>query len=406
MNENSLEMRTSKTCTLKFFALALLLMMSLLGVFPLDVILPSFPAISAHFSTPLPNIALSVSLFAIGVSLSQLILGPISDAIGRKGLLLTGLIVSILGAIGCIYASTFSFFVLSRFLQAIGCGCFVLTHALVQDMFNDQERTQVRILLTTASGIFISTSPLAGAYLQQVLNWQGSFYIFIAIAAIIFAMAYLFLNSPLPKKTNSKCNPLNSYKTIATNKYFLAYSLLSAIAFSCHFSFIVISPILLIKHLGLSQYEFSLALLIYGAAYVVGGICAGLLHRHIKSTAQIIIGLSLINVAGVVVLALNTLLHLSLITILLPMIICTVGTTIVRPAATSGAMDIFPHNAGAAASLSNTILFIFGGIISAVVTIASDNLDQNLGVGLTILGLAGLLLTFRILSGNSDIPRS
>lgn len=170
-----------------------LILMSLLGIFPLDVILPSFPALSSQFSVPTPDIAWSISLFAVGAALSQCWIGPLSDRLGRKRLLLVGLITAASGAVGCIYAWDFSSFMVFRLVQAAGCGCFVLSHALVQDLYSDHRRNSMRILLTTASGLFISLSPLAGSFLQQWLGWQGSFQAFVVLAALAVLLCSLSL---------------------------------------------------------------------------------------------------------------------------------------------------------------------------------------------------------------------
>lgn len=158
-------------------AVSLLLAMVLLGVFPLDVLLPSFPALAAHFRNTPTDIALSISLFAVGIAFAQVSIGPLSDVIGRKGLLLAGMIVSILGALGCVMTSDYSLFLMFRIVQAVGCGCFVLSQALVQDLFEGKERDRLRILMVTASGVFISVSPLAGTFLQATLGWRGSFWV-------------------------------------------------------------------------------------------------------------------------------------------------------------------------------------------------------------------------------------
>jgi DHA1 family bicyclomycin/chloramphenicol resistance-like MFS transporter len=103
-------------------AVVLLLSMTVLGVFPLDVVLPSFPALSEHFRTAPADIALSVSLFAVGIALSQLLIGPLSDVIGRKHLLLAGIAIAMVGALGCTLATNYSVFLVMRFVQALGCG--------------------------------------------------------------------------------------------------------------------------------------------------------------------------------------------------------------------------------------------------------------------------------------------
>lgn len=259
----------TETSTLrKTSVLILLLAMVLLGMFPLDVILPSFPALAEHFDTTSANIALSISIFAVGFSISQFFLGPLSDRLGRKRLLILGMAVSIAGAVGCLNSTQFSTFILFRMLQAVGCGCFVLTNALVQDIFENDERERVRILMTTAGGFFISTSPLLGTLLQSAFGWTGSFYLFVLIAALVLAHAVWALPSSFAAASNLRF--WSACGAIVSNGRFMGFSLIAAIAFTCHFSFIVISPVIFLDDFGLTQLQFSLVLLIYGAAYVVG----------------------------------------------------------------------------------------------------------------------------------------
>lgn len=387
-----LEEKASTAINKRKAAIVLLMTMVLLGVFPIDVLLPSFPALSEQFRTSPSDIAFSISLFAIGISVSQLLIGPLSDVMGRKGLLLAGMAISIFGALGCVLSTEYFYFLLFRLLQALGCGCFVLSQALVQDLFEGKERDHLRILMVTASGIFISISPLVGTLLQGLLDWQGSFYVFIAIAAAVFLKACFFLENAPAKTADPRHNIIQSYRTVCCDFNFLAYWLICAIVFACHFSFIVISPLIFMEQLQLSAYEFSLTLLLYGAAYIIGGIIAGLLSTRINANTQIIAGLCLIFISGLVMLYLSNQFGVSTLTVLIPMIICTAGTTITRPAATSKAMSLFPNNAGTSASAGNTLIFIFGGLISALINLTASNLEATLAVCFLLLSVAGLVL--------------
>lgn len=377
-------------------AVSLLLAMVLLGVFPLDVLLPSFPALAEHFRRTPADIALSISLFAVGIAFAQLLIGPLSDVIGRKGLLLAGMSVSIFGALGCVMTSDYSLFLMFRVLQALGCGCFVLSQALVQDLFEGEERDRLRILMVTAGGIFISISPLAGTFLQATLGWRGSFWVFIALSAAVLLKAWLFLENTRPTDSGTRTNFLSTYRQVLGDFDFVGYWLISAFAFACHFSFIVISPLIFMDRLQLSAYEFSLILLIYGAAYVTGGILASVLSRRINSGQQMVVGLSLILFAGVTMLYLSSNFALAPATVLIPMLICTAGTTIARPAATSRAMSLFPENAGTSASAGSTIIFICGGLISALISLSPTNLQSTLGYSFVILSGVALVLNARI----------
>ncbi|MFZ3284696.1 MFS transporter [Pseudomonas sp.] len=377
-------------------AISLLLAMVLLGVFPLDVLLPSFPALAEHFRTSPADIALSISLFAVGIAFAQLLIGPLSDVIGRKGLLLVGMSISMLGALGCALTSDYTLFLGFRLIQALGCGCFVLSQALVQDLFEGEERDRLRILMVTATGLFISVSPLAGTFLQASLGWRGSFWVFTALAAAVLLKAWLFLDNSRPAASDRPGHFLKAYQRVLGDFDFVGHWLISAFAFACHFSFIVISPLIFMDQLQLSAYDFSLILLIYGAAYVVGGIIATVLSRRITPGQQIVVGLSLILLSGLVMLSLSATFELSPATVLIPMLVCTAGTTIARPAATSRAMGLFPEIAGTSAAAGSTLIFICGGLISALISLSPANLQSTLGCSFVLLSAVALALNSRI----------
>lgn len=369
----------------KTAAIFLLMTMTVLGVFPLDVILPSFPSMAAHFDTSVADIALSVSLFSIGLSLSLLLIGPLSDNLGRKRLLMIGMSIAVAGSAGCAMADDFGWFLFFRAVQAVGCGSFVLSQALVQDLFVGKEQERLRIAMVTAGGICISVSPLFGSWLQTWLDWRGSFQVFVIIGLVLVLKAWLLLDGPRSVPA-TRVPILKAYQQVFSDRRFVGYWLISALAFACHFAFIVVSPIILMEQLALTPYQFSLALLLYGAAYVLGGMGAGWMNRRMEGTTQIVTGQRLIAFAGVLMLVLDHVWGLSVVTVMLPMILCTAGTTITRPIATSRAMGLFPQNAGTSASAGNVIIFISGGLISGLVSQTGEQV-------MTVLPITFLLLS-------------
>ncbi|WP_339477636.1 MULTISPECIES: MFS transporter [unclassified Pseudomonas] len=372
--------------------IALLLTLTLLGVFPIDVVLPSFPALSEHFERPSSDIALSVSLYAVGIALSQLLVGPLSDTMGRKNLLLIGIIVAAIGATGCVLTDGYGAFLFFRIVQALGCGCLVLSQALIQDLFTGREQQQLRIFLVTCGGVFISVSPLAGTGLQSWMGWRGSFLVFIALAMGAFVSTCHLLERCAADRQPRGLGFIAAYRKVCRDFSFMAYWLTSALAFSCHFSFIVISPLVLIDQLHLSPEAFSLALLGYGLAYIGGGAVATVLSNRIDSQTQINIGLGLILSAGGLMLGLSSHLGLSVTTLLLPMIVCTTGTTIARAAAHTQAMNRFPEQAGTSASAGSVLIFIVGGLTSAAISLTPLDLQVTLALCLVLLSLLGLAL--------------
>jgi len=220
----------------------------------------------------------------------------------------------------------------------------------------------------------------------------------------VFLKACFFLENR-HTATTPRRSILQSYRRVCSDAGFLGYWLIAAIAFTCHFSFIVISPLIFMEQLQLSAYEFSLTLLLYGVAYIFGGIVARALAGRIAAHTQIVVGLGLIFFSGLVMLLLSNRLGLSALTVLIPMIICTAGTTIVRPVATSKAMEVFPDNAGTSASAGNTLVFICGGLISALINLSGAHLQTTLALSFLVLSTVGVsfnaLITRRQLSLNS-----
>ncbi len=376
----------------KSYFIVLLMTMTLLAVFPLDVVLPSFPALSNHFGHTPSEIAQSVSIFAIGLAVSLLLIGPLSDMFGRKKLLLAGIALSALGAAGCLLASDFSWFIGFRVVQAVGCGAFALSQALIQDLFTGRELQRIRIWMTTAGGVFISSSPLMGTWLQIYGGWQASFYVFIVLAIVVWLWSAHLLHDSRSSHRPSPLQFFSGYWLLFSDLRFVSYWLISALAFACHFSFIVMSPLIFMERLNLSTYQFAWALLLYGAAYVCGGVIASFLHRKMDADRQINTGLLLITVSGLVMLWLAWQFGLSAATVLIPMLICTAGTTICRPIANSKAMSLYPQLAGTATSAGSLLIFMCGGLISLVINLATTNLTTALALCFLILSAAGLAL--------------
>lgn len=215
---------------------------ALISFFPINILLPSFPALAARFDTPSANVALSISLFTLVFSVSQLIAGPLSDKWGRKEVLLGCITLSILGAIGCTLASDYLTFLLFRSVQAMGCGFFVLGHALVEDLFEEQDRARVRLYYMTLSGSFVALSPLIGSWLQTTFDWQGSFYGFAVMALGMLIHALCILPSKSASPHRAPVSIIATLKAVAGNRDFLRYWWIAALVFACYFALISVTP--------------------------------------------------------------------------------------------------------------------------------------------------------------------
>ncbi|PJK35945.1 MFS transporter [Pseudomonas sp. S10E 269] len=368
---------------------------SLISFFPINILLPSFPALAARFDTPSADVALSISLFTLVFSISQLITGPLSDKWGRKEVLLGCITLSILGALGCALATDYLAFLLFRSVQAMGCGFFVLGHALVEDLFEEQDRARVRLYYMTLSGSFVALSPLIGSWLQTTFDWQGSFYGFavMALGMLIHALCILPSKSASPHRT--PVSIIGTLKAVARNRDFLRYWWIAALVFACYFALISVTPLIFMDALKLSEYQYALVLMVYGVAYLLGGVAASYLQKRISLSRQISIGLGLLLVAGVLLTLIVSLDAITPVTLLIPMLISALAVTLVRPAAISAAMLLFSSSAGTAASAGNSIMFLTAAVSSAVLAQTGSNLLITIAMSFIVFSLWGWLTNAR-----------
>ncbi|NIL17903.1 MFS transporter [Pseudomonas sp. AN3A02] len=369
---------------------------SLISFFPINILLPSFPALAAKFDTSTAEVALSISLFTLVFAISQLIAGPLSDKFGRKEVLLGCIVVSTLGSIGCALAANYPSFLLFRAVQAIGCGFFVLGHALVEDLFEEQDRARIRIYYMTLSGSFVALSPLLGSWLQTTFDWQGSFYGFAVMALGMFIHAWLILPSKAASPERAPVSIIATLKSIAGNRDFIRYWWIAALVFACYFALISVTPLIFMDELKLSEYQYAVVLMVYGVAYLLGGVAATALQKHISLTRQINLGLGLLGVAGVLLALVIHYEAMTTVTLLIPMLISALAVTLVRPAAISAAMLLFSSSAGTAASAGNSIMFITAAVSSAALAQAGANLLMTIAISFIVFSVWGVVTNIRV----------
>jgi len=380
----------------QFSRFILITCISLISFFPINILLPSFPALAAKFDTSTAEVALSISLFTLVFAISQLIAGPLSDKFGRKEVLLGCIVVSTLGSIGCALAAHYPSFLLFRAVQAIGCGFFVLGHALVEDLFEEQDRARIRIYYMTLSGSFVALSPLLGSWLQTTFDWQGSFYGFAVMALGMFIHACLILPSKAASPERAPVSIIATLKSITGNRDFIRYWWIAALVFACYFALISVTPLIFMDELKLSEYQYAVVLMVYGVAYLLGGVAATALQKHISLTRQINIGLGLLGIAGVLLALIIRHEAMTTISLLIPMLISALAVTLVRPAAISAAMLLFSSSAGTAASAGNSIMFITAAVSSAALAQAGDNLLMTIAISFIVFSVWGVVTNARV----------
>ena len=175
----------------RFYTIFTLGLLSAMGAFSIDMYLPGFPEIAKDLHTTIAHITLSITSFFIGISLGQMIYGPLLDKYGRKKPLYIGLVVYLLASIACAYAPTANALIALRFLQALGsCAGMVASRALVRDIFPVEENAKIFSLLMLVLALSPIVAPTLGGYMSSLFGWQSIFIVLSSIGAVTLLLVY------------------------------------------------------------------------------------------------------------------------------------------------------------------------------------------------------------------------
>ena len=223
-----------------------------------DIFLPGVPEITAELGS---GEELVITSFLLGFAVAQLILGPVSDRVGRKIPLAVGMIVFALGAAWCAVADTMPELIIARVLQAVGaCTGPMLARAIVRDLYEGTRAAQVLSTLMLIMALAPILGPLMGGFLVVAGGWRWTFWAIAAVALIIFGLI-LFLPESLPpakRDSGSILSAFVNYPVLFRNGPFMRYVLCVCFYYISIYAFITNSSTVYITHFGVDPRYYGL----------------------------------------------------------------------------------------------------------------------------------------------------
>ncbi|MEO8886819.1 MAG: multidrug effflux MFS transporter [Mucilaginibacter sp.] len=356
-----------------FFTVLILGALTALGPFSIDMYLPGFPAIAKSFHITTAQVSLSLSSFFVGISVGQLLYGPLLDRYGRKRPLYIGLVLYIAASIGCFFAADIETLILLRFIQAVGsCAAGVASMAMVRDIFPVADNAKIFALLILILGASPMVAPTVGGYVTVVWGWHLIFIILAAMAVLILlAVIFALPESHKPDPTHSlKPLPIiNSFLAVIKNAQFFTYALTGAFAFMGLFVYVAGSPLVFMEvfKTGAKTYGWIFAGLSIG--FVGSSQVNNVLLRYYKS--EQIIGVAIVTQVITTILfvlaTLNGWLGLGGTICMIFIVLSCVG--IANPNASALSLAPFEKNAGTAAALLGAAQLGLGALASLGISI-------------------------------------
>lgn len=213
------------------------------GPMSIDLYLPAFPAMAKDLGIDSASLQYTLSSFFIGLSLGQLIYGPISDKFGRKRPLMFGIALFTITSFLIAHVETLQSLVALRFIQALGsCVGMVITRAIIRDSFESKDIARVFSLIILVMGVAPIFAPVLGSQILLFSSWRGLFYFLTAFGAITLIGVKFLIQETLKESSGFK-KSFSNYLSLFSDRQFLTASIISGTVLGGMFSYIASSSV-------------------------------------------------------------------------------------------------------------------------------------------------------------------
>jgi MFS transporter, DHA1 family, multidrug resistance protein len=374
---------------------------SSLGLVASTIYVPSVPTIAHALHTSVARVQFTFAAYLLAFALSMLVVGPLSDRVGRRRTVLGGLAVSAFASIICAASPSIDVLIGARVLQGIGaCAGLVVGRALTREIWGPAAAAQVIAGRAIAATLLQAGAPVLGGYLQAWIGWRANFVAVAVFAglAMLLMLHYVPGRAAIASQEPGRPHLLASYRALITTRRFLGYAFAAAGAHAGFHIFAAGAPAVLIGRFGVAPEIYGLYAALPPLGFLVGSFVSNRLTNRLGVDGMIAIGAAVLIPAGLVMLTM-ALLHLNgPLVIIGPMVFVCCGSGLITPNATAGSLGANPRIVGAASGLGSFIQMTGAAGATAVLSLGPSG--SPLALTLIIAG-AGL---FCVASFRSLVP--
>lgn len=361
----------------------------------IDMYLPAFPAIEAHYGVGAAAVQATLATFFVGLAVGQAFYGPISDRYGRRGPLVIGIALYVLASALAAIAPGIETLTLARLAQALGgCAGIVIARAMVRDLFHERDAARVYSHLMLVMGVAPILAPVLGAYLLEIGDWSVIFWVLGLFGLLCIAAVTFGLHETLPperRTSDGVGGALRGYVALLRDRPFLALAFCSAFASGSLFAYITASPFVFISLHDVSTRTFAILFGMNAFGLILSSqINARLLRRF--TSRQILQAAGVANAAAALGLAAVVLVAPAWFAGFVALLFLFVGSLgFLFPNVVATAMARAQTRAGAASALIGVLQFLMGALAAAVVGQLGAGSAVPMVLVMTVASLAGLM---------------
>jgi MFS transporter, DHA1 family, multidrug resistance protein len=368
--------------------------LSIFGPLCIDMYLPALPRISRDLHASASAVQLTLTACLIGISLGQLLLGPISDQVGRRPPLLVGLAAFIVSSVACALAPNIYVLTGCRLVQGIGGAAgIVIARSIVRDLHSGVAMVRFFSTLMLVTGLGPVLAPQIGSWALAFTTWRGIFVILAGFGALLLCTAWLRVPETLPppaRATGSVWSTLATMGSVIRDRTFLGYALACGLGMGGTFAYIAGSSFVLQNVYGLSPQIYGLVFALNACGMVIGAQVNGRLAVRFSPVRLLTFGLITMATAGAILLTVVSTGAVGLPGVVPSLFAVMFGCGFVGPNSVALALQRYPQAAGTASAVLGSFQFVLAALAAPLAGIGGTADALPMALLITVLPCAAL----------------
>lgn len=346
--------------------IATLILMAGVSALAMNIFLPSLPGMAAYFDAPYRLMQLSVALYLAVNAVLQILIGPISDKLGRRPVILWGLVVFLLATVGCALSQSVGMFLFFRMMQAAIVSAMVLSRAIVRDMVPQDQAASMIGYVTMGMAVVPMIGPVFGGMLDQAFGWQANFWALLAVGALILWIGWADLGETAAGSGLTLAQQFREYPVLCRSLRFWGYALAAALSSGAFFAYLGGAPYVGEIVFGLEPAQVGFYFGAPAVGYFAGNFISGRFSVTVGVNRMVYWGSIIVTVGIAINLALFYAGLGNAVNFFGLMILMGLGNGMTIPNATAGALSVRPDLAGTASGLAGALMIGGGAVLSAL----------------------------------------
>jgi MFS transporter, DHA1 family, multidrug resistance protein len=352
---------------------ALLAVLSMVSPFSIDTFFPSFHAIATDFALSKWAVQQTLTVYMLPLSIMSLVQGPLSDALGRRPVILTGVCVYTLASIGCTFAPNFTTLLIFRALQGISAGVgMIVGRAVIRDLFEGPQAQKLLSLVTMLFAFAPAVAPVIGGWIHVTLGWHAVFGFMALFGASLALGAYLMLPETHPKEKRSHLHAGTLARTawsIVRHREFLLLATAMGANFAALMSFVAAAPSVVLDHWHLTETQFAYLFIPVIGGLVISAFLSGRMAGRFTYAQQSHLGFMLaLGGSGLMALLLAVFAAPPILIQQLIIALIAFGVQLAGPTLSLRMLDLFPHARGSAASVQSCVSIAISALVFGLIS--------------------------------------